>query len=63
MTMRRTPREIRRPGRHGFVRAADGAGNEAGVGGEVLLGPHIDERGAVRDADQARKLFDGYGVE
>jgi hypothetical protein len=43
--------------------AADGARDQARVGGEVLVGLDIDENRALGRANQAGELVDGNGVD
>ena len=46
-----------------LARAATGAGNETGIGLEILIGPNVDENWAFLCADQAGKLSMGNDVE
>jgi hypothetical protein len=39
--------------------ALEGAGQQAGIGGVILVVAHIDDRGRVGQADQTGKLCDG----
>ena len=58
---RRAARESRGPFRCRVMRAAHRARDQAGIGREVLLGADVDDRRALRRADQAGELVDGDG--
>ena len=55
--------EFRCPSRRIGMAAAHGAGNEPGIGAEVLVGANVDQGRAMRRADEARQLVDGYRVK
>jgi hypothetical protein len=49
-------REFRRPACDRFVRSPNDAWDETRIGGEILISAYVNERGAMRNADETRKL-------